>query len=50
MIENPENRFTSWGAPLPPLFGPDAVPTDPGRAELGAPGEVPFTRGIHQTP
>ena len=37
---------TSWGTPIPRVFGPaDAT----GARELGAPGEFPFTRGIHPT-
>jgi len=38
---------TSWGAPLKPVYGPEDVP---GSAEsLGAPGQYPYTRGIHPT-
>ncbi|HXG02207.1 MAG TPA: methylmalonyl-CoA mutase family protein [Candidatus Binatia bacterium] len=36
---------TSWGAPLPPAFGPEDLPPDLGE-RLAAPGEFPFTRGI----
>jgi methylmalonyl-CoA mutase N-terminal domain/subunit len=39
---------TSWGAPVPAVFGPADVPAGPG-GELGAPGQFPFTRGIHPT-
>ncbi|MBI1962703.1 MAG: hypothetical protein HYS37_04975, partial [Candidatus Rokubacteria bacterium] len=38
---------TSWGAPLPPVYGPADVPADALGAALGAPGQFPFTRGIH---
>ncbi len=38
-------RFTSWGAPLPPFYtGDDVAPAGPER-----PGEFPFTRGVHPT-
>jgi len=45
----PDDRFTSWGTPLPPVFDPDVVPADRLRGDLGTPGEFPFTRGIHPT-
>jgi methylmalonyl-CoA mutase N-terminal domain/subunit len=38
---------TSWGAPLPPVFGPHDVAGDRGADRLGQPGEFPFTRGVH---
>ncbi|HBH00678.1 MAG TPA: methylmalonyl-CoA mutase, partial [Candidatus Rokubacteria bacterium] len=38
---------TSWGAPLRPAYGPDDLPADRLRQDLGAPGEFPYTRGIH---
>jgi methylmalonyl-CoA mutase N-terminal domain/subunit len=38
---------TSWGAPLKPVYGPDDLPPDALGAALGAPGQFPFTRGIH---
>ncbi|MBI4629892.1 MAG: methylmalonyl-CoA mutase [Candidatus Rokubacteria bacterium] len=38
---------TSWGAPLKPVYGPADVPADALGAALGAPGQFPFTRGIH---
>ncbi|MBI2491093.1 MAG: methylmalonyl-CoA mutase [Candidatus Rokubacteria bacterium] len=38
---------TSWGAPLRPVYGPADVPADALGAALGAPGQFPFTRGIH---
>ncbi len=37
---------TSWGAPLKPVYGPEDVAAD--RAALAAPGEFPFTRGVHR--
>src|SRR5512145_3034166 len=42
-------RFTSWGTPLPPVYTPADVPTADLDANLGRPGEFPFTRGIHST-
>src|SRR5215213_5648662 len=42
---------TLSGLPLDPLYGPehlDARGWDPG-AQLGAPGDFPFTRGPHRT-
>jgi len=38
-------RFTSWGAPLPPFYTRDDVAS--GASER--PGEYPFTRGVHPT-
>jgi methylmalonyl-CoA mutase N-terminal domain/subunit len=34
---------TSWGSPIPPVYGP------PADVPAGAPGEFPYTRGIHPT-
>jgi methylmalonyl-CoA mutase N-terminal domain/subunit len=48
-VTPPERRRpfqTSWGAPLPPVFGPADVPAELLGEQLGAPGEFPFTRGI----
>src|SRR5262247_581935 len=42
-MERPKEFKTSWGAPLPSVYGPQ----DASGAELGAPGEFPFTRGVH---
>ena len=40
---------TLSGIPLAPSYGPDAVAgLDPAR-DLGAPGEYPYTRGIHRS-
>ena len=36
---------TSWGTAVPRVYGADAV----GGRVLGAPGEFPFTRGVHPT-
>ncbi len=44
MTEHRE-RFTSWGTPVKIVYGPDDAPPD-GPA---APGEFPYTRGIHPT-
>jgi methylmalonyl-CoA mutase N-terminal domain/subunit len=40
--DRPKEFTTSWGSPLEPVYGPEDVP-----AELGRPGEFPFTRGVH---
>src|SRR5881296_270498 len=42
-MDRPREFKTSWGAPLKPVYGPQ----DAAGSELGAPGEFPFTRGIH---
>jgi len=39
------DRRTSWGAPLPPVYGPADAPPEP----PPPPGEFPYTRGIHPT-
>jgi methylmalonyl-CoA mutase N-terminal domain/subunit len=38
---------TSWGAPLKPVYGPADAPAERLAEDLGAPGEFPFTRGVH---
>ncbi|HKB26388.1 MAG TPA: methylmalonyl-CoA mutase family protein [Methylomirabilota bacterium] len=43
-MKDPES---SWGAPLKPVYGPADVAAGRGAAGLGAPGEFPFTRGVH---
>ncbi|MBI4592613.1 MAG: methylmalonyl-CoA mutase [Candidatus Rokubacteria bacterium] len=52
MTENRADRTqrftTSWGAPLPPVYGPADLPERLGE-RLEAPGQFPFTRGIHPT-
>ncbi|HWB83676.1 MAG TPA: methylmalonyl-CoA mutase family protein [Bryobacteraceae bacterium] len=44
-----ERRFTTIsGVPIAPLYGPEQLAGfDPAR-DLGAPGEFPYTRGIHR--
>src|SRR5215510_3114545 len=42
-MDRPKEFKTSWGAPLKPVYGPQ----DASGADLGAPGEFPFTRGVH---
>src|SRR3954451_17239900 len=37
-------RFTDSGIEVEPVYGPEDLPAD---LDLGAPGEHPFTRGIH---
>ncbi len=39
---------TSWSTPLKPVYGPDDVAAETSAERLGAPGEFPFTRGIHR--
>jgi methylmalonyl-CoA mutase N-terminal domain/subunit len=46
--ERPIRHVTSWGAPLPPAYGPDDAPSRLDEA-LGAPGQYPYTRGVHPT-
>jgi len=43
VTDRPKEFKTSWGAPLKPVYGPE----DAADADLGAPGEFPFTRGVH---
>jgi len=43
VTDRPKELKTSWGEPLKPVYGP----TDAPPAELGAPGDFPFTRGVH---
>jgi len=42
-------RFTSWGAPLPPVYTRDDVAAQDVGENLERPGEFPFTRGVHPT-
>src|SRR5262249_16817279 len=42
-MDRPKEFKTSWGAPLKPVYGPQ----DASGADLGAPGAVRFTRGVH---
>ena len=37
-------RFTDSGIEVEPIYGPDDLPPD---LDLGAPGDFPYTRGIH---
>ena len=43
MTDRPKEFTTSWGEPLKPVYGREDLPAE----ELGAPGEFPFTRGVH---
>jgi methylmalonyl-CoA mutase N-terminal domain/subunit len=47
-MKTAERRFTTIsGVPIEPLYGPEQLRgLDPAR-DLGAPGEFPYTRGIH---
>ena len=38
---------TSWGTPLEPTYGPEHLDAERLPRDLGAPGEFPYTRGIH---
>ena len=43
-MKTAERQFTTIsGVPIEPLYGPADAPADP-----GAPGEFPYTRGIHR--
>ncbi len=46
-MDRPKEFKTSWGEPLKPVYGPEDVPAERLASELGAPGEFPFTRGVH---
>src|SRR5213080_3113534 len=44
-----ERRFTTIsGVPVDPLYGPESLPDFDQARDLGAPGEFPYTRGIHR--
>jgi len=47
VTDRPKEFKTSWGQPLKPVYGPQDAPADRLASELGAPGEFPFTRGVH---
>jgi methylmalonyl-CoA mutase N-terminal domain/subunit len=45
-----ERRFTTLsGVPVKPCYTPDDLPDLDPQRDLGAPGEFPYTRGIHRT-
>jgi methylmalonyl-CoA mutase N-terminal domain/subunit len=45
-----EKQYTTIsGVPIEPLYGPDQLRDFDARRELAAPGEFPYTRGIHDT-
>jgi methylmalonyl-CoA mutase N-terminal domain/subunit len=47
VVEEEKSRITDSGIEIEPVYGPGALSGwDPG-AELGVPGEFPFTRGIY---
>ncbi len=48
-MKTAQRQFTTIsGVPIEPLYGPEQLPElDPAR-DLGAPGEFPYTRGIHR--
>jgi methylmalonyl-CoA mutase N-terminal domain/subunit len=43
----PDSRETASGIELKPVYGPDDLEGRGGGGDLGRPGEIPFTRGIH---
>src|SRR5262247_2232150 len=47
MTEQKREPRTSWGAPIPSVYGPEDAPAERRAGDLGAPGEFPFTRGVH---
>jgi len=47
VTDRPKEVKTSWGSPLKPVYGPEDAPTERLASDLGAPGEFPFTRGVH---
>jgi methylmalonyl-CoA mutase N-terminal domain/subunit len=47
--ERPGRSLTSWGTPFQVVYGPDDVAPERLRAELGEPGQFPFTRGVYPT-
>src|SRR5450759_1365398 len=45
-----EKQYTTIsGVPIEPLYGPEHLPDLDRSRDLGAPGEFPYTRGIHET-
>ncbi|HEX3174369.1 MAG TPA: methylmalonyl-CoA mutase family protein [Solirubrobacterales bacterium] len=48
-LEEREAEFTTMsGHPIGPLYGPEVAPAEPG-AQIGRPGEYPFTRGPYES-
>jgi methylmalonyl-CoA mutase, N-terminal domain len=47
VTEQKREPRTSWGAPVPSVYGPEDVPAERLAQDLGKPGEFPFTRGVH---
>jgi len=44
-----DRQFTTIsGVPVEPLYGPEALADMDQARDLGAPGEFPYTRGIHR--
>ena len=45
-----EKHYTTIsGVPIEPLYGPEQLRGFDPRRDLAAPGEFPYTRGIHET-
>jgi len=40
---------TISGVPIEPFYGPEQLPDLNPSRDLGAPGQLPYTRGIHET-
>src|ERR1700751_754475 len=48
--EKPERVFaTMSGIPLKPVYGPSDVGGEDLPTRIGAPGQYPYTRGVHET-
>src|SRR5438309_1109924 len=47
--QGPRPQTTVSGVPVEPLYTPDSVEGLDYEAELGYPGQYPFTRGVHAT-
>jgi methylmalonyl-CoA mutase N-terminal domain/subunit len=47
MSADSDSRETASGIELKPVYGPEDLQGGDGGGDLGRPGEIPFTRGIH---
>ena len=46
-VPAPDRVEWESGLDVKPLYGPEEVKSSGGDADIGVPGEYPFTRGIH---
>jgi len=46
-MSQPEDRSSESGFPIAPVYGPEDLEGFDAERSLGAPGEFPYTRGIH---